>query len=390
MTVADTSRAILIIVPAWNEQDSVGATVAEIRATNPTSTSSSSTTAPPTPRPSAPPRPGRSVCRLPFNLGVGGAMRAGYRYALRHGYDAAVQVDADGQHDPRYIAACSTALDRGRRRDRRPVRRRRRPLPGPRPAPLGHGPARAGAQPAGRHPPHRRHVGLPRGQPPGDRASSPPTTRPSTSATPSSRSSSPSARAARSRRCRSRCGRAPPAGERRPRAGPRSTSFRAVVALGLALVRRWPTGSPRSESDSWPLPRWPSMTAEHPGPGRRRHRDLVLFEMLRRHRLREKYALIWFVIAVGAALVAVFPALLVGGHRRCSASGAVQPAVLRRLAGAAHLTLQHSYELGRLEEQTRTLAEEVALLRLAWSSWTEGGPRGQRAPEPATPTRPRP
>jgi glycosyltransferase involved in cell wall biosynthesis len=40
------------------------------------------------------------VLELPFNLGVGGAMRAGFRYAVRHGYSAAVQVDADGQHDP--------------------------------------------------------------------------------------------------------------------------------------------------------------------------------------------------------------------------------------------------------------------------------------------------
>ncbi len=48
---------------------------------------------------------GARVCRLPFNLGVGGAMRAGYRYALRHGYDVAVQVDADGQHDPTYLPA---------------------------------------------------------------------------------------------------------------------------------------------------------------------------------------------------------------------------------------------------------------------------------------------
>jgi glycosyltransferase involved in cell wall biosynthesis len=43
---------------------------------------------------------GALVLELPFNLGVGGAMRAGFRYAVRHGYDAAVQVDADGQHDP--------------------------------------------------------------------------------------------------------------------------------------------------------------------------------------------------------------------------------------------------------------------------------------------------
>lgn len=46
---------------------------------------------------------GAKVLELPYNLGVGGAMRAGFRYALRHGYDTAVQVDADGQHDPREV-----------------------------------------------------------------------------------------------------------------------------------------------------------------------------------------------------------------------------------------------------------------------------------------------
>jgi glycosyltransferase involved in cell wall biosynthesis len=40
---------------------------------------------------------------LALNLGIGGAMQAGYRYALREGYDVAVQVDGDGQHDPTYI-----------------------------------------------------------------------------------------------------------------------------------------------------------------------------------------------------------------------------------------------------------------------------------------------
>jgi len=56
-------------------------------------------------------RAGALVCRLPFNLGVGGAMRAGYRYALQHDYDVAVQVDADGQHDPSYIPALVARLD---------------------------------------------------------------------------------------------------------------------------------------------------------------------------------------------------------------------------------------------------------------------------------------
>jgi glycosyltransferase involved in cell wall biosynthesis len=46
---------------------------------------------------------GARILRLPFNLGIGGAMQAGYMYAQEHGYDVAVQVDGDGQHDPRHI-----------------------------------------------------------------------------------------------------------------------------------------------------------------------------------------------------------------------------------------------------------------------------------------------
>jgi hypothetical protein len=91
----------------------------------------------------------------------------------------------------------------------------------------------------------------------------------------------------------------------------------------------------------------------------------TLFEMMRRHRLREKYAVIWFVIAVAALLVAVFPALLVNAS---DALGLQVPTNLLFFVASLVLlilTLQHSYELGRLEEQTRTLAEEVALLRLA-------------------------
>ena len=91
----------------------------------------------------------------------------------------------------------------------------------------------------------------------------------------------------------------------------------------------------------------------------------TLFEMMRRHRLREKYAVIWFVIALTALLIGIFPSLLVGAS---SALGLQVPANLLFFIASLVLlilTLQHSYELGRLEEQTRTLAEEVALLRLA-------------------------
>jgi glycosyltransferase involved in cell wall biosynthesis len=43
---------------------------------------------------------GIPVVSLPFNLGIGGAMQTGYRYAALHGYDIAIQVDGDGQHRP--------------------------------------------------------------------------------------------------------------------------------------------------------------------------------------------------------------------------------------------------------------------------------------------------
>ena len=54
---------------------------------------------------------GVTVLRLPFNLGIGGALRAGFRYAVAEGYDRAVQLDADGQHDPSLIPTLLAALD---------------------------------------------------------------------------------------------------------------------------------------------------------------------------------------------------------------------------------------------------------------------------------------
>jgi len=91
---------------------------------------------------------------------------------------------------------------------------------------------------------------------------------------------------------------------------------------------------------------------------------VTLFEMLRRHRLREKYALIWFLIALAAVVVAVFPGLL--GWATDLLGLSLPSNLLFFVASVVLLllTLQHSYELGRLEERTRTLAEEVGLLRL--------------------------
>ena len=91
---------------------------------------------------------------------------------------------------------------------------------------------------------------------------------------------------------------------------------------------------------------------------------VVLFEMLRRQRLREKYALIWVVVAFITVLLVVFPGLLT---RASELVGVQVPANLLFFAASMLLLLlsiQFSYEIGRLEDRTRTLAEEVALLNL--------------------------
>jgi glycosyltransferase involved in cell wall biosynthesis len=104
-------KRTLVIVPAWNEASSIGDVVSEVRGELPgvdvlvvddgstDGTGASAAAA------------GAIVARLPINLGVGGAMRTGYRYARDYGYDVAVQVDGDGQHDPRYVPKLIDALD---------------------------------------------------------------------------------------------------------------------------------------------------------------------------------------------------------------------------------------------------------------------------------------
>ena len=56
---------------------------------------------------------GALVLRLPFNLGIGGAVQTGFRFAYEHGYDLAVRVDGDGQHDPGQLALVIAPVLRG-------------------------------------------------------------------------------------------------------------------------------------------------------------------------------------------------------------------------------------------------------------------------------------
>jgi glycosyltransferase involved in cell wall biosynthesis len=96
--LADVRR--VAIVPAHDEADSVGAVVREILALDPgievVVIDDGSTD-----RTAAEARAaGARVVRLPFNLGIGGAVQTGFRYAFEHGFELAVRLDGDGQHDP--------------------------------------------------------------------------------------------------------------------------------------------------------------------------------------------------------------------------------------------------------------------------------------------------
>jgi glycosyltransferase involved in cell wall biosynthesis len=90
----------LAIVPALNEERAVGRVIEEIREYDPeiavlvVDDGSHDRTA------LVAEAMGARVVRLPFNLGIGGAMQTGFRYAFDHGFDVAVQVDGDGQHAP--------------------------------------------------------------------------------------------------------------------------------------------------------------------------------------------------------------------------------------------------------------------------------------------------
>ncbi len=101
----------LIIIPAYNEQESIKKTVEDIIKNAPEfdyiviNDCSTDRT--------------KEICEtekfnvvhLPVNLGIGGAVQTGYLYAARNGYDIAVQVDGDGQHDPKFLSKMAEFIE---------------------------------------------------------------------------------------------------------------------------------------------------------------------------------------------------------------------------------------------------------------------------------------
>ena len=93
----------LIIIPAYNEANNISTVIEDLKENYPSydyviiNDGSTDRT--------------EDICRengypcinLPINLGIGGAVQTGYKYALENGYDVAVQMDGDGQHDPAFL-----------------------------------------------------------------------------------------------------------------------------------------------------------------------------------------------------------------------------------------------------------------------------------------------
>lgn len=107
----DRGLRVLVVIPAYNEEENILDTVRSVQGAgydyvvvNDGSKDSTLEICR---------RNGINVLDLPQNLGIGGAVQAGHKYALKFGYDVDVQVDGDGQHDPKYIDRLISGIRNG-------------------------------------------------------------------------------------------------------------------------------------------------------------------------------------------------------------------------------------------------------------------------------------
>lgn len=96
----------LIIIPAYNEGESIKETIEEVKkkaqdfdyvVINDCSVDDTRKVCE---------NNGYNIINLPVNLGIGGAVQTGYKYGIKEGYDLAVQIDGDGQHDAGFWKVC--------------------------------------------------------------------------------------------------------------------------------------------------------------------------------------------------------------------------------------------------------------------------------------------
>lgn len=113
LNAASYPQRVLVIIPAYNEEESLGQVIREVQQAVPLADivviDDGSTDA--TPRIAQEHR--AEVLSLPYNLGIGSAMQTGFMYARSRNYDYAVQVDGDGQHAPDEISDLLTIFESG-------------------------------------------------------------------------------------------------------------------------------------------------------------------------------------------------------------------------------------------------------------------------------------
>ena len=110
--MAKKRKRCLVIIPAYNEAEAIEATVEDIRTNaasfdyvviNDCSVDKTGEICE---------KNGYNVVTLPVNSGIGAAVQTGYMYAARYGYDYAIQVDGDGQHDATFLEEMAAIIDR--------------------------------------------------------------------------------------------------------------------------------------------------------------------------------------------------------------------------------------------------------------------------------------
>lgn len=91
---------------------------------------------------------------------------------------------------------------------------------------------------------------------------------------------------------------------------------------------------------------------------------VIFFEMLRRRQLREKYAFFWMLVGAAVVVLGFFPRLLDSLSRVLGVASGASLVLFLGIVFLLMVSIHLSWEVSRLEEETRTLAEEIALIRL--------------------------
>jgi hypothetical protein len=90
---------------------------------------------------------------------------------------------------------------------------------------------------------------------------------------------------------------------------------------------------------------------------------VVILELMRRRQLREKYAMLWLIVAILVIPLALIPSMLDGISSTLGIASGVSLVLFLAILFLLFICIHLSWEVSRLEEETRTLAEDLALLR---------------------------